>query len=192
MPSFIATFIGAFTDPNKLLLKDTDKVLICVGRSNVGKSSFINVLAKQKICRTSTTPGRTQTINLFRVGKNSVLIDLPGYGFARHSKDSRHTLEALIHETLVALGERRPVICLISDSSVGLTELDEEMLNFLRTEGAQFLVVANKCDKLNQSERSKQDKAYKAVLTEEEPVYFTSTKNLDGFNKINERLALDK
>lgn len=191
MPAFTATFIGAFADPHKLLLKDTDRVLICVGRSNVGKSSFINVLAKSKICRVSTTPGRTQTINLFRVGKNSVLIDLPGYGFARHSKTGRDTLETLIHETLLALGDREPMICLITDSSVGLTALDEEMLAFLRTEHAKFLVIANKADKLNQSERSKQEKSYKALLSPEERVYFTSTKNLDGFNRVHEQLALD-
>lgn len=81
---------------------------------------------------------------------------------------------------------------MITDSSVGLTSLDEEMLDFLRTENARFLVIANKSDKLNQSERSKQEKNYKALLTEEEKVYFCSSKNLDGFNHIQVRLALDK
>lgn len=193
MPTSSATFIGAFVDPTTLPLRPTDQVLICVGRSNVGKSTFINALAKQAISRTSNTPGRTQTINLFRIGPNQILIDLPGYGYARHSREDREQLETRIHETLLAMGERGARVCLITDASVGLTELDEEMLAFLREEkGVRFAVIANKADKLNQSERSKQEKAYQAVLDETSPAFFCSAKTLLGFNCVNEWIALDR
>ena len=153
----------------------------------------MNVLAKEAISRVSSTPGRTQMINLFRLNKSLVLIDLPGYGFAKHSRESREQLEIRINETLVAMGDRGARVCLVTDASVGLTDADQEMLVFLREEkNIRYVVLANKADKLNQSERSKQEKAYQQGLGGMGTVIFCSTKSLLGFNKINEWLALDR
>lgn len=182
-------FIRSYVDAKLLPVRAQDQLVTVVGRSNVGKSSLINALAGTAISRTSRTPGRTQLLNLFQLADRQYLLDLPGYGFAKHAKASRDELETRIHDTIMTLsGPQRP-IWLITDSSVGLTDLDEEMLAFLRTEGRTFAVVANKCDKLTQKERAAQEKRYRASLQPDEMLLFCSAKTKEGLAGLRQRLA---
>jgi GTP-binding protein len=123
-----------------------------LGRSNVGKSSLINALTGQKrLAFTSSTPGRTQTINFYRIGDEWIFVDLPGYGYAR--VPPAHLLEwkKLIDEYL----EKRKTLklsCLILDARRGWMESDQDLRRWLEHHGRPYLVVATKTDKLNQSE----------------------------------------
>ncbi len=188
MPSLPA-FIRSYVDPNLLPVRAQDRLVTVVGRSNVGKSSLINALAGTTISRTSRTPGRTQLLNLFQLTDRQYLLDLPGYGFAKHAKTGREALETRIHDTIMSLGGPQRPIWLITDSSVGLTDLDEEMLAFLRAEGRTFVVIANKCDKLTQKERAAQEKAYRSALLPNESLVFCSTKSKEGLGALRQQLA---
>lgn len=122
------------------------------GRSNVGKSSLINALTGRKaLARTSNTPGRTQQLNFFDLGRRLVLVDLPGYGYAKVSKTQvaawTRTLKAFLRGR-VAL--RR--VCLLIDSRVGLKDLDRDMMEMLDAAAVVYQVVLTKVDKLKSDE----------------------------------------
>lgn len=133
-----------------------------VGRSNAGKSTCINVLAQQKrLAFASKTPGRTQHINLFSLGKqgvtDAVLADLPGYGYAAVPKEAKYRWQQVMANYL-ATRENLVGIVLLCDPRLGLTELDEILLDVIRprvAEGLKLLVVLTKSDKLNRAEASK-------------------------------------
>ena len=122
------------------------------GRSNVGKSSLINALTGRKaLARTSNTPGRTQQLNLFDLGRRLILVDLPGYGYAKVSKTQvaawTRTLKSFLRGR-VAL--RR--VCLLIDSRVGLKDLDRDMMEMLDAAAVVYQVVLTKVDKLKSDE----------------------------------------
>jgi len=123
-----------------------------LGRSNVGKSSLINALTGQKkLAFTSNTPGRTQTINFYRIDGAMFFVDLPGYGYARVPASFAGQWKVLIEEYL----ENRETLklsCLILDARRGWMEKDLELKRWLEHHGRPFLVIATKIDKLNQSE----------------------------------------
>lgn len=133
-----------------------------VGRSNAGKSTCINTLTQQKrLAFASKTPGRTQSINLFSLGKqgvtDAVLADLPGYGYAAVPKADKWRWQQVMANYLVTR-ENLTGIVLMCDPRHGLTELDEILLNVVRPrveEGLKFLVVLTKADKLNKTEAAK-------------------------------------
>ncbi|MFW6050494.1 MAG: ribosome biogenesis GTP-binding protein YihA/YsxC [Myxococcota bacterium] len=130
------------------------------GRSNVGKSSLINVLAgRRKLVRTSSTPGATRGIHVYRLrlrvhGEeiHLDLVDLPGYGFARRSKAERRSWGPLIEGFLTTRPGLRAVVVIV-DARRGLQDEDRQLLSFLRETGRQAVLVATKIDKLKKSER---------------------------------------
>ena len=130
---------------------DTGKEVVFAGRSNSGKSSVINALARQKgLARTSRQPGRTRQINFFDVGENTRLVDLPGYGYARAPDSLRQHWGQLINAYL----ERRRCLTglvLIVDIRRCLTELDQQMLNWCEDKTLPVHVLLNKADKLSRS-----------------------------------------
>ena len=118
------------------------------GRSNVGKSSLLNKLVKRKsLARVSQTPGKTREINFFRVNGEFVLVDLPGYGYARVSKEARSTWRPLIEGYLTASEPLRGVVQLI-DARHEPSPEDRQMLDFLAELGVPTVVALTKCDKL--------------------------------------------
>lgn len=125
-----------------------------VGRSNVGKSSLLNRLLGQKLARTSSTPGRTRTLNWFRINRRFWFVDLPGYGFARTSRDEREEWAAAIDAYLRGTSGSRMVVHLV-DAKVGATRLDEEAAQYLSSLGVQRVVVATKIDRLKRGERAR-------------------------------------
>ncbi len=123
------------------------------GRSNVGKSSLINTLIGRKsFARTSAQPGKTITINFYDVDKKLYLVDLPGYGYARRSADSRQVWASLTNDYLEA--NTMQMVFQLIDLKVGPTEDDLMMLDWLNANGVPYLVVATKCDKLNTTTRN--------------------------------------
>jgi len=117
-----------------------------VGRSNVGKSSLINAIVNEKIARTSNTPGRTQSLNLFNMDDKSMIVDLPGYGFARVSKsESLRWLERL-EEYLLNRSQLRRLFILI-DSRIGPKDSDFELMDFCDENGICYQIVYTKKDK---------------------------------------------
>ena len=130
---------------------DTGKEVVFAGRSNAGKSSVINALARQKsLARTSRAPGRTRQINFFDVGADMRLVDLPGYGYARAPDSLRQHWGQLINAYL----ERRRCLAglvLIIDIRRCLTELDRQMLDWCENKAMPVHVLLNKADKLSRS-----------------------------------------
>jgi GTP-binding protein len=133
-----------------------------VGRSNAGKSTCINTLTQQKrLAFASKTPGRTQSINLFSLGKqgitDAVLADLPGYGYAAVPKADKARWQQVMANYLVTRENLRGVVLLV-DPRQGVTELDEILLEVIRPrveDGLKFLVLLTKADKLSRSEAAK-------------------------------------
>lgn len=133
-----------------------------VGRSNAGKSTSINTLTQQKrLAFASKTPGRTQSINLFALGKqgvtDAVLADLPGYGYAAVPQEAKLRWQRVMANYLVTRPNLKGVV-MLCDPRLGLTELDEALLEIIRPrveDGLQFLVLLTKADKLNHAEANK-------------------------------------
>lgn len=148
-----ATFLKSVSDPSQLPV-DARPHVAMLGRSNVGKSSLINSLTGAKgLSRTSATPGRTQLINLFKINDAFYLVDLPGYGYAKASKEKRDAFQHLIFSYLDH-AERLRLAVVIVDAVVGPTPLDIQILIHLEEKHIPFIVVANKIDKLSQSKRA--------------------------------------
>ena len=143
-----------------------------LGRSNVGKSSLINALTGQKkLAFTSNTPGRTQTINFYRIDGRYYFVDLPGYGYARVPKGYTEQWKELIEQYL---NNRETLVlsCLILDTRRGWMEKDLDLKRWLEHYGRPYLVIATKIDKLNQSE---QERGLRAIRKEGvEPLPFSA------------------
>ncbi|NQV47190.1 MAG: YihA family ribosome biogenesis GTP-binding protein [Rhodospirillaceae bacterium] len=119
------------------------------GRSNVGKSSLINALVRQKaLARTSNTPGRTQQLNFFDLGGRLMIADLPGYGYARAPKQQVSDWTDLVGNYLQGRAPLRRV-CLLIDGRHGIKQNDREVMDMLDRAAQSFLVVLTKCDKVN-------------------------------------------
>ena len=143
-----------------------------LGRSNVGKSSLINALTGQKkLAFTSSTPGRTQTINFYLVDGAFYFVDLPGYGYARAPRESLRGWKRLI-EHYLENRESLKLSCLILDARRGWMEGDLELKHWLEAHTRPYLVIATKTDKVNQSE---QQRGLRAIRQEGvEPLPFSA------------------
>jgi GTP-binding protein len=152
--------------------KDRLPEIAFLGRSNVGKSSLINALTGQKrLAFTSNTPGRTQTINFYRIGGALYFVDLPGYGYARVSPSLMAEWKSLI-ETYLQERETLKAACLILDARRGWMEKDLDLKRWLEDRGRPYLVVATKTDKLN---RSGEERGLRAIREEGvEPLPFSA------------------
>ena len=117
-----------------------------VGRSNVGKSSLINAIVSEQIARTSNTPGRTQSLNLFNIDDKLMLVDLPGYGYARVSKDQALRWMHRLEEYLLNRSQLRRLFILI-DSRVGVKDSDLDLMDFCDENGICYQIVYTKKDK---------------------------------------------
>jgi len=143
-----------------------------LGRSNVGKSSLMNALVGRKgLAFTSNTPGRTQTINFFRIQEAFYFVDLPGYGYARAPARLALAWKELI-EHYLQKRETLKLSCLILDARRGWTAKDLDLKRWLEYHGRQYLVIATKTDKLNQSE---EERGLRAIRQEGvEPLPFSA------------------
>ena len=151
MSSLKAEFVVSSGQPDSFPSGSLPEIAF-LGRSNVGKSSLINALTgHKKLAFTSNTPGRTQTINFYRVDEKFFLVDLPGYGYARVPKGFTDQWKKLI-DSYLSNRESLVLSCLIIDTRRGWMEKDLDLKRWLEHHGRPYLVVATKTDKLNQSE----------------------------------------
>ncbi|RZA03357.1 MAG: YihA family ribosome biogenesis GTP-binding protein [Sphingobacteriaceae bacterium] len=152
-----------------------------IGRSNVGKSSLINMLTGKKgLAKTSQTPGKTQLINHFLVNDNWYIVDLPGYGYARVSKSKKADWNKFI-QTYLDKRESLQCVMVLIDSRLEPQKIDLEFCNWLGEKGLSFVLVFTKADKQS-SVKTDQNiaKFKKALLTtfEEAPQYFITSAEL--------------
>ncbi|NJL27090.1 MAG: YihA family ribosome biogenesis GTP-binding protein [Thermoanaerobaculia bacterium] len=147
-----AEFVRSVTQGHQLIQDGLPEIAF-VGRSNVGKSSLMNrLLARKGLARTSSTPGRTQSVNYFLVNRRFYFVDLPGYGYAKASKQDRQRWAELMAQYLGQTGGRSLLVQLI-DGKVGATDLDCQASEYLTSLGHAPVVVATKIDKVPQSRR---------------------------------------
>lgn len=166
--------------------KDKLPEIAVAGRSNVGKSSFINSLLSRKgLARTSSKPGKTRTINFFLIDDKFYLVDVPGYGYAKVSKQERNKWGQMMDEYFTQRENLRLTVLLV-DSRHDPSELDIQMYEFLKHYGVPTLVVATKCDKIKPSKRPRHLKAIKEGLSLElgDEVVLYSSEKLDGRNEV--------
>ena len=159
-----------------------------IGRSNVGKSSLINMLTGRKaLAKTSSTPGKTLLINHFLINGEWYIVDLPGYGFAKRSKESREQLRRMI-EGYVLGREQMTNLFVLVDSRLKPQKIDLEFMEWLGENGVPFSIVFTKMDKLGKVAGPAAVEEYKKVLLEtwEElpPIFMTSSEDSRGRDEV--------
>lgn len=156
-----------------------------IGRSNVGKSSLINMLTGRKnLAHTSSTPGKTMLINHFLINNEWYIVDLPGYGFARRGKESRDQLRLMIEEYILYRTQMTNLFVLI-DSRHTPQKIDLEFMTWLGENGVPFSIVFTKLDKMGPEAGRRNINQYKQLLLEQweelPPIFMTSS--IDGRGK---------
>lgn len=184
-----ASFVGSY--PKESKCPETDlKEYAFIGRSNVGKSSLINMLCGRKeIAKVSKTPGKTQLINYFLINENWHLVDLPGYGYAKISKSMRKSWEKMIEQYLVRRVNLQCAFVLI-DLRLELQKIDLEFINWLGSMQIPFVLVFTKADGVKPAKRIEHEKR----ITQELLRYWnslpqsfvTSSSNVEGREEILE------
>ena len=156
-----------------------------IGRSNVGKSSLINMLTNNKsLAKTSSKPGKTQTINHFLMNKTWYLVDLPGYGFARTSKTNREKWQKMISDYLLHR-ENLQVVFELVDSRLEPQQIDVDFINNLGESGIPFVIVFTKADKVSTGKAMSNIQKMKNRLSEtwEELPLMIKSSSLSGLGK---------
>ena len=158
------------------------------GKSNVGKSSLINALMNRKaLARTSSQPGKTQTINFYNINDEMYLVDLPGYGYAQAGQKQREALKRMI-ERYCLLREQLVCLFVLVDCRHEPQKIDLEFINWLGENGVPFAIVFTKGDKLGKVRLKENVEAYKARLLEEweelPPVFVTSSETKLGGDEL--------
>lgn len=161
-----------------------------IGRSNVGKSSLINMLCNKKdLAKTSSKPGKTQLINHFLINENWYLVDLPGYGYAQVSKDKRNLFEKFIAEYLLKR-ENLMCVCVLIDSRIEPQKIDLEFMGWLGEKEIPFVMIFTKKDKLTRNKFKENIKIYNESLSkywEELPQqFYSSAEKKEGRDEILE------
>jgi GTP-binding protein len=150
-----AHFVVGAARPSQFPASQSAEVAFA-GRSNVGKSSLLNRLVRRRaLARVSKTPGRTQQINFFAVGETLMLVDLPGYGFARVPVAVQATWRRLVERYLTSRQQLRGVVVIV-DVRRGVQDEDRRLLDFLRAHEVPVVLVATKIDKLGRGARTRQ------------------------------------
>ncbi len=147
-----AQFVRGVVGSHNVIVDERPQIAF-IGRSNVGKSSVINMLVGQKnLVKSSATPGKTQQINFFLINDALYFVDLPGYGYAKLGAKYREKLRRLILWYFISGEAPITKTVLIIDAKAGLRDFDREMIAVLEEYRHPFIIVANKIDKLNQKE----------------------------------------
>jgi len=159
-----------------------------IGRSNVGKSSLINMLVdRKKMAKTSSTPGKTQTVNHFLVNDSWYLVDLPGYGYASASRSARFEWGKMIEQYLK---NRKNLFCtfILLDSRLKPQAIDLDFITWMGEQNLPMAIILTKSDKLKQQELAKSKKVIEAKLLEQweelPPLFVTSSEKKSGREKV--------
>ena len=161
-----------------------------IGRSNVGKSSLINMLCgNRRLAKTSATPGKTKLINHFLINDNWYLVDLPGYGFAKISKEAREELRSMIND-YIRNSEEMVLLFVLVDSRHDIQKIDQEFLAGLGENGIPFAIIFTQGDKLGPNALKAQVERDKAILSEQweelPPMFVSSAETGAGKEEILE------
>lgn len=156
-------FITSAVKEEHFPINDLPEVMLC-GRSNVGKSSFINSMINRKnMAYISSRPGKTQTINFFRINNEMMFVDVPGYGYAKVSRKQREEFGKMIEEYITTRKQLKLAILLV-DFRHNPSEDDILMYNFLKYYDIPTLVVGTKLDKVNKTARVKHERNIKTHI----------------------------
>ncbi len=182
-----AEFVISNTDYRKCP-QDGKPEYAFIGRSNVGKSSLINMLANRKgLAMTSSTPGKTMLINHFVINDEWYLVDLPGYGYARRGKENRERLRAIIEDYILEREQMTNLFVLV-DSRLEPQKIDLEFMEWLGENAIPFAIVFTKADKLGTGRLQMNIEAYREKLLEtwEElpPIFITSSEKGQGRDEL--------
>ena len=182
-----AEFVISNTDYRKCP-QDGKPEYAFIGRSNVGKSSLINMLANRKgLAMTSSTPGKTMLINHFVINDEWYLVDLPGYGYARRGKENRERLRAIIEDYILEREQMTNLFVLV-DSRLEPQKIDLEFMDWLGENAIPFAIVFTKADKLGTGRLQMNIEAYREKLLEtwEElpPIFITSSEKGQGRDEL--------
>jgi GTP-binding protein len=160
------------------------------GRSNVGKSSLINALARRKqLARVSNTPGRTQLPNLFERAGGGTVVDLPGYGYAKVPGREKVKWQPMIEGYLTRREALRLLIVLV-DGEIGPTPIDQQMLDWVRAETIPHVVVATKSDKVRPSKREgRRQQVARACMLDDGDIFWVSSTKGDGVDDLRAHLG---
>ncbi|MDR2293243.1 MAG: ribosome biogenesis GTP-binding protein YihA/YsxC [Prevotellaceae bacterium] len=155
-----------------------------IGRSNVGKSSLINMLTgKKKLAKVSSTPGKTRLINHFLINNSWYLVDLPGYGYAKASKTDRSSFSKIITD-YIECREEMTLLFVLIDSRLEPQKIDTEFINLLGENGVPFAIIFTKIDKTGNTKLTVNVEAHQKLLMEswEElpPIFYTSSETKAG------------
>ncbi len=182
-------FIRSATDINNF--PATEREVVFVGRSNVGKSSLINALYGQKLAYVGKTPGKTRVINFFDVDGRYTAVDVPGYGYARRSRQEA-VQYARMMDDYFSRKEHIKLVIMIVDSRIGLTKDDLDMKEYLDSFGYDHVIVANKTDKLSNNQLN--NNIRKLFSDHGDVIYVSAQKdrNMDLIRKkIDESICID-
>lgn len=184
-------FVWGATDMNNLPPPDFSEVAFA-GRSNVGKSSLVNALTgRNTLAKVSNTPGRTQQLNFFNLGSHLFLVDMPGYGYAKVSKDVRDNWDSLIFDYLRGRPNLRAVLIMI-DSRHGLKESDEHLMGMLDKAAVNYRIILTKADKSSKKDLAAITESILAALKKHPAafpaVYATSAEKNEGLEALRAML----
>lgn len=184
-----AKFVKSVADSKNVIIDDKFQIAF-VGRSNVGKSSLINMLTKNgKLAKTSSTPGRTRLINYFLVNDDFYFVDLPGYGYAKASKSEVYSWQSMIEPYLID-NDKLKCVCMLVDSRYDPTDQDKQMLKFLNYYMIPFIIICTKCDKFGKSQIKPQMSRIANVLgVGKDNVFPSSSEKFMGRNEILDKLG---
>lgn len=182
-----AEFVISNTDVKKCP-EGTRPEYAFIGRSNVGKSSLINMITGKKgLAMTSQKPGKTQLINHFMINGEWLLVDLPGYGYAQRGKDGRDNIRRIIEDYILDREQLTNLFVLL-DSRHEPQQIDLEFMEWLGESGIPFSIIFTKTDKLGKGRLQENLKAYEARLQEvwEEipPIFLSSAEKREGREEI--------
>ena len=184
-------FLGSYLDYNKIPTFNKPEVCF-IGRSNVGKSSLINRIAKnKKLAKTSKTPGRTQSINLFSISDRLIFADLPGYGFANIPETLKKKLYYLIRNYIEKRIFLKNVFLLI-DGKVGIKESDQETITYFIQKNISFALILTKIDKCTKNLLNNNKKEIINLLNQNSSnysnIFFTSSFKNKGISDIQKNI----
>tara|TARA_B100000989_G_scaffold287555_1_gene257291 strand:+ start:390 stop:1010 length:621 start_codon:yes stop_codon:yes gene_type:complete len=185
-------FLGSYESTASIPELVVKKECCFIGRSNVGKSSLINAITKtKKLAKTSKTPGRTQSINIFEINNKINLVDLPGYGFAKVSKIKRENLMLLIEDYIKKRNNLSHIYLLI-DSKVGLKNSDIDMIDYINYCKKIFSIILTKIDKVSKNHINLQNKSVVSLMKNYKRtfknIYFSETKKNNGIIDIQKSI----
>lgn len=183
-------FVGAAADLAQCPASDLPEIVLS-GRSNVGKSSLINALAdNRQLAKISATPGKTRLIIYFNVDEKILLTDLPGYGFARVSQQTRKTFSALADRYLES-GRPIALVLHLLDIRHNPSVQDLQMIEWLKSRNLESFVILSKSDKLSRSQALRRRKEIAVAIGVDQPdsLIILSTQNKTGIDELRDRIT---